>query len=354
MPESFIARILQHQRIVLSTHVRPDGDAIGSELAMGLFLKKVGKEVLLLNSDPPPPNMHWLPQLDLAKTYDQSIAHREAIDKADAILVMDTNAKNRLGRVAQVIEHSSAEKLLIDHHTHPETWFDGMYSRDTASSTGELVYELIAAHDASLIDADIATALYTAIVTDTGSFRFSSVTPKLHRVTAEILEQGGIKPGPIHSAIYDNRPAASLRLLARMLAGITLKYDGRIGYSAITQQMLQDTGCDSDQTEGFVNYVLSIEGVLSGLLFLETANGTKVSFRSTGDTHVNGWAQQFGGGGHRNASGAFIHKPLKAAIESVMEAAPRHIALEDEAIDSGSLSVEDAALLEMMTGREKN
>ncbi len=193
------------------------------------------------------------------------------------------------------------------------------------------MFELIEAADKlDLIDEAIASALYSAIVTDTGSFKFSAVTPALHRKVADILERGGIQPTPVHTAIYDSRSLASLRLLSRALASITLKHNGQVGYMVISQRMLRELQADSDETDGFVNYVLSIESVKAGLLFLETAKGTKISFRSSTDTHVNGWAQSFGGGGHRNASGAFLKKPLEQTIEEVIAAAPGFIEIEGE------------------------
>jgi phosphoesterase RecJ-like protein len=192
-------------------------------------------------------------------------------------------------------------------------------------------------------------------MTDTGSFRYSAVVPGLHRIVADILERGNLTPAPIHTAVYDTRSLQSLRLLSSTLATISLRHDGQIGYMFITSQMLRDLGADSEEAEGFVNYVLSIDGVKAGLLFLETAKGTKISFRSTGDVHVNGWARAFGGGGHRNASGAFVIQSLEKTIEDVMEAAPRFVALSAvEAPDEDVLSTEDASDLASLTDRKEN
>lgn len=343
MSPTFLSNLHAKQSFCLVTHIRPDGDAIGSQLAMGLYLAKLGKSVRMINSDPIPDNMGWLPEVSRIEVFDGSLDQREAFNDADAIIVMDANSSNRLGDVAPLIKNTFAPKYLIDHHTNPESWFDDAYARDTASSTGELVYELIeVSEDLELLDESIASALYAAIVTDTGSFKFSSVTPALHRVVAEIIDRGQINPTAIHTAIYDTRSHASLRLLSRALATITLKYNGQVGYMVIAQRMLRELQADSDETEGFVNYVLSIDSVKAGLMFLETAKGTKVSFRSIDDVHVNGWAQAFGGGGHRNASGAFIKKPLEKTIEMVMEAAPNFISLQsDDVHTEDELTPED-------------
>lgn len=345
MIQDILRLIEQHQRFFISTHIRPDGDAIGSELALARFLEKRGKEVAVLNSDPPPMNMDWLPEIDTAAVFDGSIEQREQIDRADVLFILDTNTMDRLGKLSAPVKNSRGLKALIDHHTHPESWFDVMYERETASSTGELIYELIAAYDADMIDMEIATCLYAAIVTDTGSFRYSSVKPSLHRVVADILERGEISPAPIHIAVYDTRSIEGLRLLGRALDSITLRYNGEVAYMVVTPRMLRETGAGSEDTEGFVNYALSIDGVRAAVLFFETESGTKMSFRSKADAHVNDWARAFGGGGHKNASGAYVRVPLDEAIDQVMEAAPRFLDLEPEDGSTVQLTDEDASYL---------
>lgn len=345
MIQSILDLIEKHQRFFISTHIRPDGDALGSELALAHFLKKLGKDVAVINSDPPPMNLDWLPGGDMVHVFDGSLAQRERIDGADVLFILDTNAIDRLGKLAAPVRSSHGIKALIDHHTHPEVWFDVTYERETASSTGELIYELIAAYDPDMIDTEIASALYAAIVTDTGSFRYSSVTPALHRIVADILERGDLSPASIHIAVYDTRTTESLRLLGRVLESITLRYNGEIAYVVVTPRMLRETGASSEDTEGFVNYALSIEGVRVAIMFLETENGTKMSFRSKADAHVNMWARALGGGGHKNASGAYLRVPLEEAIDQVMAAAPRFLEIEPEESGQVDLSDEDASYL---------
>lgn len=344
MIDHVLSLIEKHERFFITTHIRPDGDALGSELALGLFLRKLGKEVAMINSDPPPMNMDWLPHLKSVELFDGSLEQRKKIDAADVLCILDTNAKDRLGKLIAPVRNARGVKVLIDHHTHPEAWFDVTYARETASSTGELIYEIIAAYDPSLFDAEIATVLYAAIMTDTGSFRFSNVTPAVHRVVADILERGSIAPASIHTAVYDTRTPESLRLLARVLETTTLRYDGQVAYICITPRMLNETGAASEDADGFVNYALSIEGVVAAVQFLETEGGTKMSFRSKGDTHIHDWARAFGGGGHKNAAGAYVTEPLDVAIEQVMAAAPRHLSLEMRD-DEVELSDEDASYL---------
>lgn len=342
-----------HQRFLIATHISPDGDAIGSQVALGRFLRKMGKEVTLLNADPMPRTLEWLPGADDVLVFDGSAEQLKRVAAADVAIVMDTNAEERLGRVGGPLRNSGAVKLLVDHHTHPERWFDVAYQRDTAAAAAELVYEIIQAVDPGLVDAQIATALYTGIMTDTGSFRYSSVSPAVHRIVADLLERGGITPAPIHAALYDNRTLASLRLLGLALDTVQLRYGGRVGYTVVTHDMLSATGADSDDKDGLVNYVLSIEGVQAALLFSEAAGGTKISFRSETDTHVNGWAAAFGGGGHRNASGAYVDLPLDEAVRAVIEAAPDHLDLGTPG-NEGDLTDEDAAYLEAMLDLKKD
>lgn len=349
MIEDILALLLRYERFFITTHIRPDGDALGSQLALGRFLKKLGKQVALINSDPPPYNLGWLPGADDVALFDGALAQRQCIDDAQVVILLDTNALERIGRLAGPVRNSKGLKVLIDHHTMPETWFDATYVRDTASSTGELIYELIAAHDPSLFDADIATTLYTAIMTDTGSFRYNSVTPRLHRVVADILERGDITPAPVHTAVYDTRSMPALRLLGRVLETITLRYDDQVGYMVVAQRTLRDTGASADDTEGLVNYVLSIETVKAAVLFYEVDSGTKMSFRSKADVHVNEWARAFGGGGHRNAAGAYVSTPLGPTIDAVMAAAPRYLDLQLEDEPGGdALSADDLSYLSML------
>ena len=342
-PADILSLVEKHDRLFLTSHVRPDGDALGSEVAFADFLAKLGKQVTVLNSDPPPMNMEWLPGVRDIRIFDGSLAHRQCIDEAGAVFVLDTNAENRLGKLAGPVRGARGAKVLIDHHSHPEDWFYVRYVSTTASSAGELVYEIIAACDPDLIDVRIATALYTAIMTDTGSFRYQGVTPKLHRVVADIIERGEIVPGLVHSAIFDHRSMEGLYLLGQALETVRLYCGGRVAAITVTPRMLEDTGASSEETEGFVNFALSIDRVKAAVLFLETAKGTKVSFRSRGDIPVDTWARAFGGGGHKNASGAFLLEPLEKTRDKVMRVAPRYIGASASDQDDAVLSSEDAA-----------
>ena len=326
MPETFLSEFLSHQKYVISTHLKPDADAVGSQLALGRFLSKLNKEVVLINSDTPPANLEWLPGIAAIEIFDGGLAQRENIDQADAYVVVDANEYARLGPVGQTISNSPGAKYLVDHHTNPAKGFDATWVDVMASSTGELLFDLISSHDAEIIDYEIAVNLYVAIMTDTGSFRYSNVTAQLHRKIAELIDKGELTVASIHDKVY-TRTMAGLKLLGQTLSQMKIVCDGRVGYLVLTQQTLRNLGADRDDTEGLVNYPLSIDGVDMAVFFYETDRGTKVSFRSLGELRVDKLARSFGGGGHRNASGAFLKGPLSTNIDRVLRVLPKHLNL---------------------------
>jgi bifunctional oligoribonuclease and PAP phosphatase NrnA len=347
-----LERLRGAERLVLTTHQRPDGDALGSQIALTLFLRKLGKMVWMLNADSPPRNLDWMLDLAEVKTYTGALKQLKVVTEADALVVLDTGALHRLGDLGQPFRNAAGHKILIDHHPEPETWFDTSFVETTAAATGEMVYDLIAAHDADLIDTQIATALYAAIMTDTGSFRYGATTARTHRIAADLLERGDIAPEPIHISIYDNRQASGLRLLSRALDTITTVYDGKLAYVVVSLQTLEASGARSDEAEGLTGYPLSLDGVEAVVMFLETPSGIKCSFRSKGDVAVNGWARRFGGGGHRNAAGAyFAGRPLRQVLDEVIAAAPKYLDFGDEYEAKGELSEQDIALLASFQGK---
>ncbi len=348
--------LLAAERVVLTSHIRPDADAIGSELGVAHFLKALGKEVLVVNSDSEPRNLGWL--LDehgggfVEKFEEGKLSQIEAFANADVLLVVDTGAAQRLGKLEGRVKGMTAKKLLLDHHPDPEAWFDMACVQTEAASTGELVYELIAGHDPNLINEHIATALYAAIMTDTGSFRYGATRPSTHRIVADLLERGGISPEPIHINIFDQRTRESLRLLARALETITTHYDGRLASMVISQDILRESGAYFDETEGLINYALGLKDAVAAIIFLETPKGIKVSFRSKGDCAVNEWAAKFGGGGHANAAGAYIRgTPLNRVIKDIIDKAPPHIMAESAPSESDDITSDDLALLTAFKGK---
>ncbi|MCY3487155.1 MAG: DHH family phosphoesterase [Bacteroidetes bacterium] len=319
MLKDILEVLLGHHCFVITTHQRPDGDAIGSQVALGRFLEHLGKEVVLFNSDPVPPSLEWMPGSEVIRT-GNTLENLNAVAQADLFVVVDTNSRDRLGKtVDRALDLYKGPVLLVDHHTEPESWFTWMMRDEDAAATGELIYDLICTYDRDLIDSNMATALYTALMTDTGSFRFSSVTPKVHRMAADLLDRGSYSPLEVYAGVYENHSPAWPRLVSMAFQGLTFLYDGELAYITITRHMLETAGVGYDEIHGFSDMVMSIAGVRITLIFTETKRGVKVSFRSKGSHRMDIWAQIYGGGGHHNAAGAFIRRPVREAVEVVLE-----------------------------------
>ena len=342
-------------RVVITTHLRPDGDALGTEIAVARALQALGKTVTVLNADAPPRNLDWLAEeqpAGLLHTYESGdLDQARAVAEADVLLVVDAGAAHRLGDVGTVFRQSGTPVLLLDHHPDPEDWFDRACVRTDASAAAEIAYDLIAGLDPALVDRAVATALYVGIMTDTGSFRYGATTPRTHAIVGDVLARGDLRPEPIHVALFDGKSREGLALLSAALATITTHYGGRLATLFVTQEMVRQSGAFFDETEGLINYGLSLDGVLAAVIFLELPSGVKLSFRSKGDCPINKWAGQFGGGGHANASGAYVKNgQLGRTMKDVIDAAPPHIVADPGAPVSDEISDEDLALLAQFKG----
>jgi bifunctional oligoribonuclease and PAP phosphatase NrnA len=309
--------LLAHQNIVLTTHVNPDGDALGSEGALYLMLKELGKNVQIINNDSVPSYLEMLNTEVPFGTYDAN-RDDEIILNADIIIILDVNDSKRLGRMEDTVLRSQARKLVIDHHTNPKAFADFYHVSMDASATGEMVYDL--RHDGQVMNKPLALQLYVAIVTDTGSFRFERTSPKVHRIAATLLETGLHIP-VIHEQIYDSFKLSRTRLLGMVLKGIQPTCDGKATILTVTQEMFRSSSTKYEETEGIVNYGLSIEGVLATALITEREDCIKISFRSRGGVEINQIAQKFGGGGHIFAAGARITGMQLAEVQSAVEEA---------------------------------
>lgn len=342
--------------VVITTHLRPDGDALGTEIAVARALRTLGKRVLVLNTDPPPRNLDWLVEeqpAGLLRTYESGdLEQASAVAEADVLLVVDTNAGHRLGAVEAVFRQAGKPILLLDHHPDPEAWFDVACVRTGAAAAAEIAYDLIAGHDPGLVDRAVATAIYVGIMTDTGSFRYGATTPRTHAIVADILDRGDLRPEPVHVALFDGRSREGLALLSAALATIQTHYEGRFATMFVTGEMIRQSGAFFDETEGLINYALSLDGVVAAAIFLDIPSGVKISFRSKGDCPINGWASKFGGGGHPNASGAFVKNgQLHRVMKDVVDTAPVHVAAGEIAEEeSHELSEDDLNLLAQFKG----
>lgn len=342
-----------YERYLIVTHMRPDGDALGSQLALGMVLRELGKKVVMMNSDRVPYDLAWLPGVGDIQQFNGWAQQIHDVAAAQVVIVVDTNTRDRLGpTMCKQVANSRAKMLLIDHHTEPETWFDVSCVRENAAATGQIIYDIICALDKSLISPDVATALYAAIATDTGSFRFESVNAEVHRIAADLLSLGSVAPEEVYQNIYQSRSPTWPRLVSKVLDTFTLLHGGQLAYLQLAQRMFKETNTQYDDAEGMIEWAMAVDGVRVALMFTETKRGIKVSFRSKGDIAVDVWARQLGGGGHPNAAGAYFRMPLANAIERVLAVASAHMApgiKESEFV----LSAEDKAYLSALTSLQE-
>jgi bifunctional oligoribonuclease and PAP phosphatase NrnA len=308
-----------HKRFVLTSHVNPDGDGLGSEVALAHYLESRGKQVSILNCSATPENYLFLHQLHPILQFDPS-HHEDIVENVEVIILLDANHPDRLDAMTPFIMKSHAVKVCIDHHPEPGEFADLYLLDEQSSATGEIIYYFISMVGGT-IDHVTATALYTAIMTDTGSFRYQKTDSEVHTIVAHLL-QAGADPVAIYEQVYEHTSAKRMRLLGMALANMQTLYDGKLAYIVLTHEMFEATGTTEEDTDAFVPYTLMINGVQIGLMFSEMDNIVKVSFRSKGDIAINELAKEFGGNGHKNAAGArisnaklddVVHQTLKSA-----------------------------------------
>lgn len=305
-------------RIVLTTHMNPDGDAIGSEYALYHALRAWGKDARIINCDAPPENLTFMNGDGCVEAYDSS-AHDAFIASADLLVALDFNDVRRVRQMEPVFRAAGGKKIVIDHHREPRPFADFYCSIPDASSTAEIVYDVIGG-DTAALSPPLALGLYVGIMTDTGSFRFDRSTPRVHRIAARLIE-AGVDPTSTYRMIHDDYPMRRTRLLGMILAGIEQHCEGRITLLAVTSEMFAETGTTVEDVENIVNYGLSIRGVEATAMFTVLDGQIKVSFRSRGGITVNDIARRFGGGGHYLAAGATVEGvPLAQLKTRVAEA----------------------------------
>ena len=298
--------IKNNDKFVITSHVNPDGDSIGSEIALYKYLLKQGKNARIISYSQTPDNYFFLDKNRNIEKFDES-KHKITIEEADVIFILDTNEYSRLRTMEPYIRKSPAKKVCIDHHLGKSNGFDYSVIDTESPATGEILYKLFTVNKKQKLESDIAIPLYAAIMTDTGSFRFPRTDSETHRIIAELVESGA-DPVGIFSEVYDKAKIGRLKLLSRFLNNIVLLYDDRAAYSNVYLKDLEETGTNVFDTEGFSHYIMSMASVQIGIIFTESPRGVKISFRSKGEIYANELAKEFGGGGHMNAAGAWVNK----------------------------------------------
>ena len=307
--------LASHERFVLLSHARPDGDAIGSQIAMKELLLSMGKEVRVLNEDGAPDNLRFLAGAREVEKSDGGAV------EAEVVIALDTANRERLG--ARCLEAVKEVPLWIniDHHISNENYGDYVYVNDRAAATGEIVFQLAMALDLPI--SDIARdALYVAVSTDTGSFQYSNTTAETYEMAAELVRRG-VAVGALNAAIYHDYPFRRVELLESLLGSLQRSDDGRLAWWGLTMQVKQDLKIQPGDSEGLIDVLRAVQGVVACIVFEELSDGTiRVSSRSK-DARLNVCkiCQVFGGGGHVMASGARVEGPLMAAQERVIAVA---------------------------------
>lgn len=312
------------ESFVLTTHMYPDADGLGSELALALYLLSRGKQVDILNHSATPANCLFLDPHSRVLQFNPA-QHARLVEEADVLFVLDANQLDRLGELKPFVLQSTAKKVCIDHHLDKEDFADISIVDVEAAATGEILYHFLKQLDQPSLSQEAATSLYVAIMTDTGSFRFPKTDGELHRIVADLLDHGA-DPVSSYQSHYEQESIGSIQLLGRAMRSISLSHKGTIASMVVTRKDFQETGTTEPDTHSFITKTLTIRGVMIGLLLTETDDGVKISFRSKGDIPINKLAQEFGGNGHKNAAGARISgKNLDNILPILLQRAQQYI-----------------------------
>jgi len=303
--------------VVLSTHVNPDGDGLGSELGLWHDLKRRGVTARILNNDPIHRKYAFLPGSEHIEVYDEA-AHGAFVRDAALFFVLDNSAPERLGRLLEPARSGRAVKVCIDHHVTTDPFWDVNCIDTDAPASGQLIYQMIKALGGR-ITPEIALPLYVAYVMDTGHFRFSKTTADVHRIIGELMDTGAIDPPRVYRALFEGVSPGLNRLVAAALADTHYEYGGRFAWARLTCAQLETNAAVEEDTGDLVNMLLSVEGVVAAALIKEVApERMKVSLRSLGDVDVHALAASLGGGGHRNASGVTLSLPLDEGVRRIV------------------------------------
>jgi phosphoesterase RecJ-like protein len=308
-----------HDRFLVTTHIRPDGDALGSEVAMAGFLRQKGKDVRVVNASPTPPRYDFLdPEGTLFEHLGSAVKSVELADREVAV-ILDLSAWNQLGDMAEYIRAFSGPRVVIDHHVSQDDLGALFFKDSTAEATGMIVMRAITALGGT-ITPELANGLLTAIAMDTGWFRHSNTRAGTLRAAAELIEAGA-EIDDIYRNLFERNTLARLKLIGETLRNMRTELDGKVAYATISREDLLRSGANPQDSEDLVDFTVSMRGVEVGMLFIEQARGgAKVSFRARKGLDCSRLAARFGGGGHREAAGATVPGPMVETVQRVLQA----------------------------------
>jgi len=318
--QEIIQAIDAAENIIITAHKSPDGDSIGSSMGLYHYLRWKNKNVQICHPDPFPNFLSWVPDVDQVLNFEENeeqIVH--AMAKADLIFALDYNHPSRIGdSMAPVLEGKRDKTIMIDHHLNPADFAFISVSQPEVCSTAQLVYELIVSDNKEFLNASMGEPLYLGIMTDTGSFRFNSVTPRTHEILASLLE-AGVNHTAIHEAVFGQNSLDQLRLRSYAICNkLEIIESGKVAILSLSEQELNDYNYIKGDTEGLVNVALSVSGVKLAVFLQEKDGKVKISFRSKEDQAVNQLASDhFEGGGHAYASGGINFDSLEATIDKL-------------------------------------
>ena len=313
----FVDLIKRHHRFLLTTHIRPDCDALGSTLAMAAVLEKLGKQAEIVVGYDMPPNLRWLdPDGRIRHLNDFS---GEELESFDALMVLDTSAWAQLSHVEDLIRNTKAERIVLDHHVSGDDIGAVVFKESSAEATGRIVAEA-ADHLGVALSEQMATQLFAAVVTDTGWLHYSSTTSDSYRLAARLVDAGAV-PGKVYAELNEKESLGRLVLIGLVLSRVETELDGQLIHTYIGLEDFQKAGALPTDSEDVINMTLAVNGTQVALIFVEQPDGGfKISFRSRCHVDCALLAEQFGGGGHKAAAGALVHGSLQSVRDRVLDA----------------------------------
>lgn len=316
------------RKVLITTHHKPDADALGSSLGLAGYLKKKGHTVQVITPSDYPVFLAWMPGNEEVLAYDKARATlvNEKVQAAEIIFCLDFSALGRIYDMADMVRQSAARKVMVDHHLEPENFAEFVQWDPSSASTAQLIYKLILElGDRSVIDENIASCLYAGLMTDTGGFRHNNTRHEEFLIASELVAMGA-NPSRISKLVYETNTLTRLRLMGYVLSEkLVVLEEYKVAYITITEEELKRFGSQTGDTEGLVNYGLSVQGVTMAVLIYKRKEDVKLSFRSLGNFSVSDLARtHFEGGGHKNASGGQTKLTLEETLQKFLNLLPQY------------------------------